>query len=206
MADLLPSSATAQERALSEAIGRLSAIPVPIDSLWNPNTCPAALLPWLAWVLSVDTWDVSWSVAQKRAIVAASVAVHRVKGTRGALTRAINALGYSIKIVEWFEDDPVKDAFTFRLVIEVDDRGLDDAFYTTLETVVRQAKNVRSHLSGLTIAGKVAGKLHVAAYTMAGDEVTVSPWSIGTRQVNAGFFVGMAAIGYDTVTINHASA
>jgi P2-related tail formation protein len=50
---LLPPNVSGLERALEQASARVGDIPVPIDPLWNPATCPARLLPWLAWALSV---------------------------------------------------------------------------------------------------------------------------------------------------------
>ncbi|BBD08449.1 phage tail protein I [Desulfovibrio ferrophilus] len=199
---LLPPNSTPRERALSEACSCLSAVPVPIRSLWNSATCPELLLPWLAWALSVDEWDVTWSEKQKRATIAAAVAVHRIKGTRGALNRAISALGYSVRVTEWFEAEPAGDPFTFRLTIEVDDRGIDDALLNTLERVVNKAKNTRSHLAGITVAARVAGTLFMGGTALSGDIVTVSPWAIGERQCSGTPCFALATVGYDSVTIN----
>ncbi len=93
--DLLPLSATPQERALSEAIARAAGVSCPIGSLWDPATCPAEALPWLAWALSVDSWDSSWSEAAKRAACARSIAIHRRKGTPWAVKEGLRAIGYA---------------------------------------------------------------------------------------------------------------
>jgi hypothetical protein len=89
---LLPNNAAPLERALSQTSGRF-APPRTVPTLWNAATCPAALLPWLAWALSVDEWDHGWSVEKKRAVVAASIAVHEQKGTPAAIRTALAALG-----------------------------------------------------------------------------------------------------------------
>ena len=47
-ADLLPPNAGEMERNLSKAVARLSDIPMMVRKSWNPDTCPAELLPWLA--------------------------------------------------------------------------------------------------------------------------------------------------------------
>ena len=49
MNSLLPRNATGAERAIEGATARVGAVPTPFRDLWNPDTCPAALLPWLAW-------------------------------------------------------------------------------------------------------------------------------------------------------------
>lgn len=96
---LLPPNSTATERAIEGATERGSGMAVPVDTLWNPATCPAPLLPWLAWALSVDIWDSQWSEARQRAVIAASVEVHRRKGTLGSIRRALEAAGYGTAIV-----------------------------------------------------------------------------------------------------------
>ncbi len=91
---LLPPNSLPLERAIAASGAGIDALPVPIRDLWNPWKCPAAVLPWLAWAVSVDDWDVNWGEDAKRQIIADSVTVHRHKGTRGAVRRALtNLLG-----------------------------------------------------------------------------------------------------------------
>lgn len=91
MTSLLPPNATAIERSIEAATDR--PIPIPIADLWSPADCPAPILPWLAWALSVDHWDAAWPEETKRAVVAASAEVHRHKGTVWAMRRALNVAG-----------------------------------------------------------------------------------------------------------------
>ena len=95
-ADLLPPNSTPLERALAMAAARISAIDVPIDRMWSPETIPAAFLPWLAWSLSVDNWDPLWSEDEQRRAVAASIEVHRHKGSVRSAVTAIEAAGLGI--------------------------------------------------------------------------------------------------------------
>lgn len=88
---LLPPSATAQERAISSALARTLQTRVPLRALWDPATCPPDLLPWLAWAWSVDGWDPDWSATVKRNAIQESLRIHRTKGTRGAILRALAA-------------------------------------------------------------------------------------------------------------------
>jgi len=91
VARMLPANAEPAEAAMEQATAlRLDTT---ADSLWNAATCPAPLLPWLAWAFSVDIWDERWSEARQRAVIAASVEVHRRKGTRGAVVAALAAAG-----------------------------------------------------------------------------------------------------------------
>lgn len=92
---LAATNSTASEHAVMGAVEQAFAkIPVPIDTLWDADACPAALLPWLAWTLSVDEWNPDWSEEVRRAVIAASAEVHRHKGTLGAIKRALVSAGY----------------------------------------------------------------------------------------------------------------
>lgn len=90
---LPPGNAGAAELAIEQASGGITLLPDAIRPLWNSDTCPAALLPWLAWTLSVDEWNPLWTEEQKREVVRKSVEVHRHKGTVSAIKAAIRAAG-----------------------------------------------------------------------------------------------------------------
>ncbi|MCD9124037.1 phage tail protein I, partial [Cupriavidus sp. UGS-1] len=50
MTSLLPPNATPLERNLATVGAEaIAGVPVPLRDLWNPATCPPALLPFLAW-------------------------------------------------------------------------------------------------------------------------------------------------------------
>lgn len=89
---LLPPNATFLETALAYATN--PDLPVTIGDIWNPDRCPEKLLPWLAHALSVDVWEPGWPAYIKREVIRSSVMVHRKKGTRGAVERALDALGH----------------------------------------------------------------------------------------------------------------
>jgi phage tail P2-like protein len=91
---LLPPNSTALEHALTESADETRLAPEIIAALWDAAACPAANLPWLAWALSVDTWDGAWSEAIQRAVIAASIDIHRKKGTVWAVQKALEAIGY----------------------------------------------------------------------------------------------------------------
>lgn len=90
---LLPPNTTPTEAAFEAATARLAEIAVPVGDLWNPATCPSEMLPWLAWALSIDDWDAGWADDVKRAVLTASVNIHRHKGTVAAIRTAISAAG-----------------------------------------------------------------------------------------------------------------
>lgn len=84
---LLPIGSTRLERKLSLTFASISDIPVPIHLTWQAKHCPASLLPWLAWSLSVDEWDDEWSEDQKRNSITDSINIHKIKGTVASIRR-----------------------------------------------------------------------------------------------------------------------
>lgn len=94
MSRLLTPNSTPLERALANVSARISNIPVPITSIWNSDTCPLHLLPWLASAVSVDEWDDTWPEEMKRATIAASLAIHSTKGTVSAVMTELAAAGH----------------------------------------------------------------------------------------------------------------
>lgn len=103
MISLLPPNATKLERDLETLLAHSSDLPVAIKTLWDPWTCPASLLPWLAWANSVDDWQESWPEKVKRRVIDDAFDVHRYKGTPYAVQKALDSLGVKTDIFEWWE-------------------------------------------------------------------------------------------------------
>lgn len=174
MPDLFPINATPQERAISLALDRLPE--VPIKTLWSPQTCPEAQLPWLAWALSVDEWDSTWPVETKRSVIAESIEQHRKKGTVGALRRALQRLGYEVEI-----DENTGIAYTFRLRFKVREGEaaggvvLDQAVTAATQVALRQ-KNARSELIDISLLGEAGtAGVYAAAAPASGAEIDIVP-------------------------------
>lgn len=174
MSDLLiPGNSTPQEKALDGATSRISDIPVPVADVWNPDTCPEAMLPWLAWAYSVDTWDITWSEQQKRSTIKQSLGIHKTKGTIGAVREALDALGINAEIVEWFNQSPAGDPYTFTLQLESFQTPVDQAGIAAVLTVINRSKNLRSHLQETTVRALSESPQFVGAVTNIGNEITV---------------------------------
>lgn len=121
MANLLPSSATPQEKALAQLDDRLEQLPFPYRALWNPDACPLALLPYLAFHYSVDQWNDDWPEHIKRQTVKDALYNHRIKGSRKAVENAIARFGTTASIKEWWEKTPKGTPHTFSVDISAQD-------------------------------------------------------------------------------------
>lgn len=164
---LLPPSSTPLEQALEQVGSRPDLIATDIAALWNVETCPPSHLPWLAWTLSVDTWDAKWPEHIQRAVIAASVQTHRHKGTLGAVRRALAAIGVRAQIREWWQtgDAPhtfVLDAYAEDLIAS--GFRIDADLLALVKLTVSPAKPIRSHYTL-----RVGESLPATGYLRAGS-------------------------------------
>lgn len=89
----------AQEQATTEHIIALDTNMV--RKVKDAASCPAHLLPWLAWEHAVDFWDDSWTETQKRQVIKDAAYVHQHRGTAGAVRRSLGAVNLPTTVVEW---------------------------------------------------------------------------------------------------------
>jgi phage tail P2-like protein len=147
---LLPSNSSQLECDLEATIAEfLWSIPIDLNKILRPYECPIELLPWLAWALSVDQWDISWLEATKRQVVAESFAIHQKKGTRWAVERLMSITGHNnVEIVEWWQTQPKGNPHTFYMKIPsspgFDPVILSENQYGRIRRVVDSVKPVRS--------------------------------------------------------------
>lgn len=170
---LLPPSAGAWMRHTETVTARLSTITVALRTLWTPTACPVELLPYLAWALSVDRWDKNWPAEKKIAAIQQSYWLHRRKGTRAAVRRVIEDMGFSASFTEWFDtgDRPG----TFRIEVDVNDVGITVKTLNELERLIDVTKPVSRHISGITFITKNSGSFFSGAASAMGDTLTVYP-------------------------------
>jgi phage tail P2-like protein len=199
MKSLLPSNSTQLERAIEAAFYERTI--VPLRTLYNPDTCPVHLLPYLAWAWSVDRWDYRWSEAVKRAAIKASFYIHKHKGTRGALRRVVEPLGYLIEILEWFDMVPQGVPGTFSLKVGVQDAGITEEMFQELERLIDDAKPVTRHLTGLAISLETQGALNIAVSLSEGDELDVYPPVMRDIEVTGRFGVVGREHSIDTLDV-----
>ncbi|HCQ7474752.1 MULTISPECIES: phage tail protein I [Klebsiella] len=170
---LLPPSSGDWLRYTEAGTARLSAITVALRTLWTPTACPMDLLPYLAWALSVDRWDKDWPAERKIAAIQRSYWLHRRKGTRAAVRRVIEDMGFSATFAEWFDvgDEPG----TFRLEVDINEVGLTQKTLAELTRLINDAKPVSRHLSQFSVAVKVRGNIHAGSSLHCGEIVSVYP-------------------------------
>lgn len=178
MPDLLPPNATQLEQDLSATQARISDLDVSdVSNLWDSDTCPVSLLPWLAWAVGVPEWSSQWSEAVQRLAIKNAKEVRRKRGTAGAVLLALQSLGLGVVLTEWFDQDPAGTPGTFQLEIDVTDRGLSEGEHLSIERAVNSTKNTRSHWDVLNIFLSASGPLNFAIAQQISDDSYIYPYS-----------------------------
>lgn len=170
---LLPPNATKLELAIEQATKRLDTIFTDLRVLWSPDACPEALLPWLAWTLSLDSWSPDWPLYIKRSRVRRAIEIARGKGTAASVRAVVESFGGAVALREWWQPGGSGEPHTFDLVITLN--GMNGqpataAFINSVISEVTRTKPVRSHFtftqgfsSSATIA--IAAEARPAAFT-----------------------------------------
>jgi phage tail P2-like protein len=191
-AGLLPPASSPLERALAEISARVGDVPAPLLELWDPASCPIEQLPWLAWALSVDTWDPAWPEETKRGAVAGSIADHRIKGTPVAVDRVLARFDALLQVLEWHEEGGSGVPHTFEIILPMvtapgiapgGDRSTA-AFAEKILREVSRVKPLREHFQIVQqlLAGCLIGiqsVLRAAAYVREDTLLTIDtsqPW------------------------------
>lgn len=174
MSSLLPPNATAQEVAVAKTMARVSDVPAPFDSALDPMRAPEAMLPWLAWSFSVDTWGPDWPVYVRRRTVQQAIKIHRRKGTVGALLDAIDAIGVAVEIEEWHQRTPKGEPYTFRALVNSVATPFLPTDLKRLLQAIEDNKNLRSHMTELVPGLSTYSQVHLAAATAFGREQQIS--------------------------------
>jgi len=168
---LLPHNATAQERALEAVVGPPLFTKAPLREIWDPDRCPAELLPWLAFAMSVDEWDPTWPEDAKREVIKQSFQVHQRKGTVGSVRRAVETVFGSARLVE-ARDDPGLHPFEFAIQLSPG-TWLQQKSYQDVVRIVDAVKPVRSRLSAIRVTRSAVTTFYKATALHSGTHLRV---------------------------------
>lgn len=163
MNNLLPPNATAQERAIAGATARLGTVPTPLRDVWSPDTCPAELLPWLAWSLSLDSWQPYWPDAVKRQRIRMAVDIARSKGTAKSVRDVVSSFGSELTLNEWWQTTPKRAPHTFEVLLRLGSGvPISAGYQLDIIDEVSRTKPVRSHFT-FSIGVRATGTLRLTS-------------------------------------------
>lgn len=191
---LLPSPASALERAIDTALSQERA--PSLTPLWNPWTCPASHLPWLAYACGVDEWSLDWPEETQRTAIASAMEIASHRGTVWAVREALRAAGYAdaelqeaLPILR-YDGAQLHDTVEtyaggarwalFKVIADIgEDKGVGGAELQRLLRLIDRAKNVRSVLREVEYRASVDDVLAVQddqAVDVVHTVEEVRPW------------------------------
>lgn len=206
--DLLPHNGTRREIAIQDADAAITDLDFDlVRRVGGPDIAavPEAYLPHRAWGRSVDVWRVRWSVDTKRAAIVAAPTVHRYKGTPYAVETALAALQVEADIVEWWQETPRGQPYTFsvraRARAQIYEGGgaiLSEALIRDVFSTVKRTKPL-SRAFDLTIGATFPESLAVACAVQVASvrKVTAIPHVIFAQQQA----LGLAAVALCTARV-----
>ena len=198
--NLLPANATAFEVELAHLSGYLSEIdPTVVETIWDAWRCPARLLPWLAWALSVDVWEDDWSEIVKRQAIADSPYYHRIKGTKRAVLSALSLSSRPATITEWFQRFPIGRRGTATVFIECPLAEVPAVTKSVKPFVL--ASKPKSRAVVFYIGEQIVGEFVVAAGVLSEEETTIDPISYAGENVDMSLFIGIGVLAEEDTTI-----
>lgn len=188
---------------LAAELARITTIdPTVISTIWNPATCPKVLLPYLAMGVSVDVWSADWPEAQQRRVIAASPMVHRLKGTRGAVERALAAFELETRIVEWWEDGSRRGTFRVEILYRNGSPVFDLQVQAAAIASVDAAKP-KSRIFATRAVLQAHGAVYLGVISQTHLAAIAHPFSFEPPILRASSFVGGAPCAFTAATAHY---
>lgn len=124
-------------------------------------------------VMGDEGWGHCSSVAEKRALLKQAIELHRLRGTKWAIRRVLELLGFEGDCREWFEYSG--QPYRFMLELGRESRPLtEQAWLDALSRLVDANKNERSRLEKITQQREQQGSLFAGGVTRYGRL-----WAVG---------------------------
>lgn len=197
--NLLPPNTTAFEKKIVETTAKSTELNTNLSSLIRIDDAPADFLSILAWQFSVDRWQDDWPDDVKRTQIKNSIKVHTHKGTNFALRSIVESFGYSLSILEWWEEVPMNEPGTFQITIDTNGKSLSEKSYNTLIELIHDAKPLTRQLKGIELnVISVRGDSNVACAMYDGEDVSIYPKQEDSTPLIYSIF---AHYGHDETTI-----
>lgn len=172
----LPKNQTGFEQAVADAGAFREVDPDLIRLLYDVDQCPPDFLSFLAWMLSVDFWEMAATDEQRRNLVRGAIQWHRKRGTPWAVKQALTAFQFG----DFELDDDLPDAHwaEFDVLFTVKDRPVTENTYAQVARVINEYKPERSKLRRLRTALNTTGNFAVGCITVSGEVLTVMPLTV----------------------------
>ena len=122
-------------------------------------------------ITGTEGWTYCQTTEEKRKLIKNSLNLHKYRGTKFALKRALNILGIETEVYEWFEYGGRP--YYFKVSIDIENRAFDDSFEQLLLDTILSHKNVRSKMETLIVHLLQVVNAKFASAVITSEEVLV---------------------------------
>ena len=176
--DILPQNLLRDEQikaaaqALDAELQKITAATKEALLLPRLDELPEAVIDLLAWQWHVDFYEPNMSLKTKRQLVRESIAWHRLKGTKAAVEKMVQAVFRGGVVTEWFEYGG--EPYHFRVDI-LSAPQITAENTTRLLNVINASKNIRSWLDEITYRRDMQDSIHYTAAATLHTTYEINP-------------------------------
>lgn len=134
------------------------------------------ILKQLAEDFSVDWYDDSYILEQKRRIIKNAMLVQRTKGTAGAVETALSDTYKNSSLEEWFKYGGRP--FYFRVYLNASESGMEADTLAKVIEKIKTYKNARSHLEKVHVEDRQTGEMKIAGGQRTGRKILIQPYQV----------------------------
>ena len=141
-----------------------------LQTIRDPMTCPASMLPWLAAELRPPFWLESMTEFDKRRALASAKEMRRHKGTPYAIKLAMATVGLDARVEEWYEYGGEESMY--RVIIDTIGAEYDDATMQMADMMINSVTRASAHLETIQVQAIVdAAQLFIGGFVHIYEKV-----------------------------------
>lgn len=121
----------------------------------NIDSMPESILQFLAFENGVDgaEWFIAGTIDKRRELIKNSFLLNKLRGTRWAVERIFELLGWTVELKEWFEEGAKP--YTFRVsLLDITGVGLTEDESKWINALLDAYKPVSRHLTGINLVSR----------------------------------------------------
>lgn len=126
--------------------------------------------------MGVDEYDVALPYQTKLELFKENVYRNKfTKGTAKTVARAVDILYGGAEVLEWYDTDLDPYEFKVKVKAQPDTQNMEQLL-NKITTVVNKAKNVRSHLAGITLYIPTTAPIYTAMHHTVATRISIAPY------------------------------
>ena len=152
---------------------RFSALDLNVLTIYNIDNLPSDVLPHLAeqyHITGNEGWKFCKNEQEKRELIKNAIKLHKYRGTKYAILKALEVINIKANLLEWFEYGG--EPFRFKISLDMSS-SYDSELELQIFDLINENKNVRSWLENLSVHLKRDASFTIASFVVTSEEITI---------------------------------